>query len=710
MGAGRATNTGDLSNERAGQAIHVLLFEDSVSDAQYLQQLLKESSADFRVTWSAQLDAVLQILEGPAPVDVILADRTLLDVSNFSQLQSKKADVPVVLLTKGGDDAVASSLLREGAQDYLTKWDFDSRGLERAIRCAILRKDAENRSKDRERRYVLALKAAREGVWDWDLRNNRVVWSDVCREILDWDEAMLDRIPADWVSMVHPDDVKGLRYAVAFHLKGRSEHLTLEFRTRGRDGSYRWIQARGAALRGPDGQPYRLTGSFTDITERKDNEQQLTFTAFHDPLTRLANRTLFLDRLAQITAQAERRGGFFAVLFLDLDAFKTVNDNFGHGVGDRLLVAVARRLQALIRPGDTLARFGGDEFAIILGNCKSLPDVCRVADRLLERLGYPFRINNQDVLTSASVGVAVGSPYRQPEEILSDADVAMYRAKARGKACYEIYRYDGQPGSELHLSDLQLALDRDQFLVYFQPVVEINTGALHSLEALIRWCHPARGLLAPSDFLSLVEGTELVHRIGNWVLRQACSQVAKWRKFSPEVAVSVNLSARHLQTPEFVDGVQQIVADVGVSPASLILEVTEKALKNDPGGIGKKLRRLRDSGIRLLVDELGSGRSSLSGLQSVPCESVKIDRSVVAGILCDADSGKILQAIVALARTLRMRVVAEGVESEEQLHEVRRIGCDLAQGFWFSAPLGSEAALALVRSRSRSGQLGQPPV
>ncbi len=511
----------------------------------------------------------------------------------------------------------------------------------------------------------------------------------------------MSRAADDWFAMVHPDDTSLVRRAIEGHIGGDTPHLEVEYRCQHQDDSYRWILARGLAVRDASGQAYRMAGSLTDITERKRAEQELLHSAFHDHLTGLPNRSLFLDRLQQAMIQSQTRGhSGYAVLFGDLDRFKNVNDSLGHGVGDKLLISLARRLEAAMRPGDSIARLGGDEFAILVGETRRVPDVCRVAARLLESINVPFKIDDYEVFMTASIGIAIGGDhYRNPEEILRDADTAMYRAKARGKARYEVF--DGaMHHSAVALlkleTDLRRALDRGEFVVYFQPIVDIQKGGLHSFEALIRWNHPDRGLLRPSEFLQLAEETGLIVPIGKWILMEACLQAREWQKLYPSLRVSVNVSHRQLREADFVRSVEQILRTSKVDPAAVILEMTESTVADDPLRLGEKLMGLRQLGLKIFIDDFGSGYSSLSRLHRLPYDTLKIDRSFVSGIGRDANSPDIIQAIVALARNLGMGVVAEGVETEEQLRVLKRVGCEFGQGFWFSAPLDGHGAEALL--------------
>ena len=692
----------------AHRAVHILLVEDSPSDADYLKEILSRSQSHYEVTCVDRVNLATAILKGPSPIDLVLLDFSLPDsegIATFEKIQAVASRLPIVVLTSTRDNELASTAVRKGAQDYLIKWEVDLDLMERSIRYAMARKTAEEALRESEERYALAVQGANDGLWDWDLRSDRIYFSPRYATMVGWDGEKQPSTAADWFATIHSEDLPVVQEAITAHLEGGTPHFAIEYRSRHRDGSYRWILARALAVRNQAGRPYRMAGSLTDVTGRKRVEEELAYSAFHDPLTGLPNRALFLDRLGQLMAQSRRRAGYsYAVFFMDLDRFKNINDSLGHNIGDRLLITIAHSLQAFVRHGDTIARLGGDEFAMLANDVSGEPDLSTIAERLLDRLKSPYRVGEHEIFTSASVGIATGAAhYKHPDEILRDADTAMYRAKARGKACYELF--DGtmhhRAVALLALeTDLRRALDRKEFVVHFQPIVDIRKGKVHSFEALVRWQHPTRGLLQPRDFIAVAEETGIIVPIGTWVLTESCRYAHEWQKYHPAASVSVNLSPRELQQANIVETVANIIQTTKISPSTLILELTEGALSEDPAGVGEKLVRLRALGVKVYIDDFGTGYSSLSHLQRLPCDTLKIDRSFVGRLGTEKGSGEIVHAIVSLARNLGMNVVAEGIETKQQLEALRKLGCDLGQGFWFSAPLEPEAVLAMVQKES----------
>jgi len=470
-----------------------------------------------------------------------------------------------------------------------------------------------------------------------------------------------------------------------------------------KDGSWRTLEAVARNLL-EDSTVRGIVINARDITDRKKAEAQLLHDAFHDRLTQLPNRALFLDRLEH-RLQRSRRGDAspFTVLFLDLDRFKVVNDSLGHPVGDQLLVELARRLRATLRPGDTVARFGGDEFTMLLEGA-DLAEARVVSDRIHAELRRPFQLGNHEVYTTVSIGVAGNhSPYRQAEEMLRDADLAMYRAKDRGRSRSELF------DETLHLaaltrlqveSDLRRALDRHEFELFYQPIVSLADGTVVGFEALIRWWHPVRGLLLPASFLPIAEDTGLVIPMGSWVMAQVCRQQAVWAEaLGPDVRVPVrvNVSAHQLNRDDFVAGVHGVLEQSGV-PAPLVhLELTESAMMENAEVTVAKLSALKELGVGLAIDDFGTGYSSLSYLHRFPTDSVKIDRSFVSGLTraSTTDLG-IIRTIVDLARDLGMAVVAEGIESQEQADILRDAGCPMGQGFLYARPLPAPQAAELL--------------
>jgi diguanylate cyclase (GGDEF)-like protein len=454
----------------------------------------------------------------------------------------------------------------------------------------------------------------------------------------------------------------------------------------------------------------RIAGSSTDITETASARERVLSAGQSDPLTGLANRTAFVKALGRrLNEYRQRLGSRFAVLYLDLDRFKIVNDSLGHLVGDELLVAVSRRLESCLRPGDLIARLGGDEFAILVQALNDTMQANVVALRVQEALGVPFSVAGREVVTSASIGIAISHfEYTNPEEIMRDADTAMYEAKTRGKARHELFDADMHARALDRLgleSDLREAVKSGAFEMYYQPIVSLSTRMCIGFEALVRWQRNGKHV-SPADFVPMAEELGLIETLGTWVLQQACDTFAKWQKrYSSNrlECITVNVSTRQLMQQGFSQLVERTLGETGMKPQDLRLEITETALMDAPQVAAEVLRELREFGVKIYLDDFGTGYSSLSHLHKLPVDALKIDRSFVRGLLLE-DRPAIVESILALARTLQTAVVAEGVEEERQARELERLGCVQAQGFFFSRPVPAVQAEQLLARRRPLGQ------
>ena len=462
-----------------------------------------------------------------------------------------------------------------------------------------------------------------------------------------------------------------------------------------------WVEIHVRALR-EQGEPVGLIGSLDDVTERRRTQERLAHLAHHDPLTGLPNRALFADRLAQALIEAERHARHVAVVLADLDNFKDVNDSLGHLAGDRLLQSVAGRLEGAIRHGDTIARLAGDEFVFLLADMAHADDAARVAGKILKALEAPFVDDGREFFIGASLGVAIypgdGSG---PEELLRHADVAMYRAKERGKAGIQFYAPEMTAKTMVRRSlerDLRHALERDEFLLDYQPVIEADTGRIMGAEALLRWRHPARGLVMPDEFIPVAEENGLIVPIGRWVLESACAQTHAWRKRGHDLCVSVNLSARQFLENHLHETVTEVLVDSGLPPEALKLEITETMLMRHTEEVIVNVLALRRLGVEIALDDFGTHYSSFGYLKRFRADYIKIDRSFVEGVATDADDAAIVRAMISMAHALGIRVVAEGVENAGQAARLRELGCDLLQGYYFGKPMTAEALGKLLRS------------
>jgi len=440
----------------------------------------------------------------------------------------------------------------------------------------------------------------------------------------------------------------------------------------------------------------------------EETKEHFRHAAFHDSLTGLPNRAMFTELLkAEIESATRREAHMFAVLFLDLDRFKNINDSLGHTHGDLLLVAFAERLERTLRPVDTLARFGGDEFAILITGMADPTDTVRVAQRIQDELSEPFVLDKNSAFATASIGIALSSSgYDRPEDILRDADIAMYRAKENGKARYELFDHGmhARAVSRLQLeSDLRQAIENNEFCVYYQPIVSLETGRLAGFEALVRWNHPRRGLVSPADFIPVAEETGLIVPIGQWVLNEACAQVRQWQLDSPShraLSLSVNLSARQVAQPDLLDRIKEALATSTLNPHCLKLEITESVVMENAEAAVLMFKQLRSLGVQLSIDDFGTGYSSLSYLHRFPLNYLKIDRSFVTRLTTDNDNA-IVRTISTLARNLGMEVIAEGIETDEQYQQLKMLGCEYGQGFLFSRPVNNDAVAHLLAQDAR---------
>jgi diguanylate cyclase (GGDEF)-like protein/PAS domain S-box-containing protein len=561
-------------------------------------------------------------------------------------------------------------------------------------------------------RYALAVAGANDGIWDWNVVEDEVYYSPRWKRMLGYDDHDLPGRIGSWFGLLHPEDRPRVEHEMEAHRIGVSEMFESEHRMRHRDGTYHWMLNRGLAVRGPDGAATRIAGSQTDITQNKVS----------DPLTGLPNRVRFTERLGVAFSKRRRDPDYRSVvLFLDLDRFKMINDSLGHLAGDQLLIGIADRLRAGVQTENcqceyTIARLSGDEFAILLENLKEKDAGAagaQVGARLIRDLSAPFMIGGREIFTSVSIGVAPDTgDYQSPAEILRDADTAMYRAKAAGKSRYEVFDSDMRAQAVLRLeldTDLRKAVERNQFVVYYQPKFSIPGELLMGFEALVRWSHPKRGLVLPNEFIPVVEETGLILEMGAFVLRAACRQMRDWQLRYPQAAhaiVSVNISPRQFLVPDLPQLVADILRETELAPRSLALEITETVLMGDTEKAVVTLQQLRALGVGLRIDDFGTGYSSLNYLHRFPFDTVKIDRSFVSNL--DNDEGAAIEkAIISLAENLGMKVVAEGVETSRQMRILTRLGCHGGQGYYYSRPVPANVAEVILSSSLESSP--EPP-
>ncbi len=538
-----------------------------------------------------------------------------------------------------------------------------------------------------------AQSVAKVGIWEWDIPTNQVRWSDELYRIFGISPQAFPGTFEGYTALVHPDDRALVTSSVDKSLR-TLEPFEFAHRCRLPDGTVRWLQCRGR-VRSVDGRPVRMTGAAQDVTSQREAAEALSQLALHDPLTALPNRSLFMDRLAQALHRLDRQERVLAVLFVDLDRFKAINDRFGHAAGDETLLAVGERLREVLRPHDTVARLGGDEFVVL---CEDLEDdsaAVRVAERVLAALERPIECRDHTVVSSASIGIALTRRSdTTPDALLRDADMAMYRAKETGRNRIELFDNTARVRSQARVQtaeELRLGVDAGELRVVYQPIVDLGQATPAGVEALVRWQHPRRGLLPPAEFIQVAEDTGLVVPLGAWVLRQACRDLTEILDRggvagAAELVMSVNLSARQLTTPGLLPMVERILSDFGLAPGRLCFEITESVLMDDVDLAVPVLSRLRDLGVRLAIDDFGTGYSSLGYLRRFPVDIVKLDRAFVAGLGSDSAADAIVAAVINLSHALGLSVIAEGVENEDQLTVLRALRCDRAQGYLWSAP------------------------
>ncbi|MCC6680195.1 MAG: EAL domain-containing protein [Phycisphaeraceae bacterium] len=578
-------------------------------------------------------------------------------------------------------------------------------------------KQAQESLRASEQRFALAAKGANDGLWDWNLLTHQVYYSPRWKQMLGYADQDIEPVLDAWISRVHPDDLLQFKTDLDRHLQGQSEHFQNEHRILHHDGEYRWMLSRGQALMSAEGKPIRMAGSQTDITEHKRTLEELRRGAFYDSLTGLANRALLLDRLDQCIARAQRHLGYqFAVLFLDLDHFKVVNDSLGHQVGDQLLIAVAERLHQSLRSSDTIARtdlphtvarMGGDEFTILLEDIRQRDDAVRVAERIQKLLTRPLLVNGQEVFTAASIGIATyDGSVTSADAMLRDADTALYRAKGEGRGRFALFdkTMHAQAVERLAIErELRRAIELKQLHLVYQPIVQLIDERIVGFEALIRWHHPQRGDVPPAQFVPVAEEMGLIVPIGRFVLQQAIGQMKLWQQCfpaDPPLSIAVNLSSHQIRQGDLVDHIMQFLHESDLSPASLHLEITESALLENDQHTIETLAELKRRGISLHLDDFGTGYSSLSYLHQFPIDVVKIDRTFIRELDETPDRNSLVASIVAMAHNMGLRVVAEGIETATQLARLKSMSCQLGQGYYLARPLSvNDAEQLLIRDR-----------
>ncbi len=578
------------------------------------------------------------------------------------------------------------------------------------------RKRIEAALRESEERFELAVRGANEGIWDLNLKRNKIHYSSRWKEMLGYLDGEIGDEPGEWFNRVHPEDIDLLKAALVNHLSGKTSHLEAEYRMRCKDGVYRWMICRGIAVRGLDGEVSRVAGSQADISERKEVDGKLLHVAFHDRLTDLPNRALFMDYLQKAIQRTQTEPDYsFAVLFLDLDKFKDVNDSLGHPTGDQLLIAVARILQNALGKKDVVARLGGDEFVLFFDKIRDKEAAIEKSREILASLAAPIRLGQHNLFISTSIGIVLSTlGYSKPEDVLRDADIAMYAAKSQGKSTFQLFdpvmreRIVKRMALE---ADLKQALEKKQLLICYQPILSLKNGELYGLEALVHWQHPEYGLMAASDFILLAQEIGLILPIDWWVFEEACRQINNWQslhRLRPALKASVNLGSSLLLHLNLIESIEGSLAATGLPAENLVLEIAESIVSLNVEPLSQMIVQLRRIGASVQIDDFGSSYSSLLHLKDLPVNALKIDPAFVERITDKGENTEIPRMIIELAHELGIEAFAEGIETVAQLSYLREMGCDYGQGFLFSDSLDAEASGQLVEMASAQGSSSLP--
>jgi len=576
----------------------------------------------------------------------------------------------------------------------------------RLSRCASISTNI-TETKLAQERLSTAVHGSRDGLWDWNLVTDEVYYGSQFCSMLGLRKSELRPIPEDWIKLILNEDLGLFQAKLEAHINGSDSVFECEIRMMHTDGETRWMLCRGAAIRDAEGRAIRIAGSLAEITEMKKAQRALKIAAEHDRLTSLPNKELFqkhIERALELCNGDDRRR--FAVLFFDFDRFKVVNDSLGHTTGDDLLISIAGRFESELRPYDIAARFGGDEFVVLLNNIRSNEEANEIANRLLDAFAQPHEINGHSIRSTASIGlVSSDMGYSGAEEIIRDADAAMYQAKAAGRS--RVVNFDAEMHNQavdrITLEeDLEFAIERNELRLHYQPIVNLESGELEGFEALVRWQHPTRGLVPPDSFIGIAEDNGFIIPMGDWVFRTASRQIKQWHeqlRCVKPLFMNVNISKRQLTHPDCVGSLQRAINEIGIDPSILKIEITESTIVDNRSDIISKLEEIRSLGVRLAMDDFGTGQSSLSGLHRFPIDILKIDRSFIASMEESTELAAVVHSIVTLAQNLGMDIVAEGIETEDQVAILQAQEVGFGQGYLFSKPLTPEDAEAFIEGQ-----------
>ncbi|MDY6785004.1 MAG: EAL domain-containing protein [Cyanobacteriota bacterium] len=701
---------GSPLKNKFGQIVAVAFALSDISETHNMDEALRESEARLSAIVEATSDAIVIIdregcIRFANPAAAQLFNRPLTTLMGYylgwPSVNHEITEIEILQPT--------GKLIIAEMRVTATTWDKQEAYLA-SLRDITERKYAEEKLRESEEKYRQIVEMAAEGIWMLDRSHKTTFVNQQMAEMLGYEvDEMMGKSLFDFV---HDTERRNAQTHIIRRQQGIEEKYDFKFRCK--DKSPLWTTVAARPLFNSEGRYSGALKMVADITDRKLAEAQLEHNAFYDSLTDLPNRTLFMERLARALYYARRNSGYpFAVLFLDIDNFKTINDSLGHVVGDRLLVEIARRLETCLRENDTLARLGGDEFTILLEETESLTAAIPIAQKIHDILKCPFKLEGRDVFTNASIGIAIGSKeYDTPEELLRDADAAMYQAKDSGKGHYALFDRAMHRSvlARLQLeTDLRLALEREEFLLYYQPIINLQSGLPTGFEALVRWQHPRRGLVPPDEFIPVAEEMGLIVPLGWWVLRKACLQLSRWQRMFPDdspLSMGVNLSGKQLKEPDVVEQIRDILAETGIKGSCLKLELVESLLMEDTEEMLDTLAQLRAMKIQLAIDDFGTGYSSLSYLHRFPVTTLKIDRSFVMGLKSDLSNGEIVKAVVSLAQALKMNAIAEGIETAEQFRYLRELGCEFGQGYFIEKPLALQGATLFLARRIQSQAVG----